>query len=90
VADNIDSGIRANQVEQKSRATMVSSAISLLNPDDAEVITLFYKAEQSLDEIATVLGIEVNTAKVRLHRARTRLKEKMQLHFSEEVKDIYN
>lgn len=90
VADNIDSGMRANQVEQKSRATMVSSAISLLSPDDAEVITLFYKAEQSLDEIATVLGIEVNTAKVRLHRARTRLKEKMQLHFSEEVKDFYN
>jgi len=90
VADNIDSGMRANHVEQKSRATMVRSAISLLNPDDAEVITLFYKAEQSLDEIATVLGIEVNTAKVRLHRARTRLKEKMQLHFSEEVKDIYN
>jgi RNA polymerase sigma factor (sigma-70 family) len=90
VADNIDSGMRANQVEQKSRATMVSSAISLLNPDDAEVITLFYKAEQSLEEIAQVLGIEMNTAKVRLHRARTRLKEKMQLHFSEEVKDIYN
>lgn len=90
VADNIDSGMRANQVEQKSRATMVSSAISLLSPDDAEVVTLFYKAEQSLEEIATVLGIEVNTAKVRLHRARTRLKEKMQLHFSEEVKDIYN
>jgi RNA polymerase sigma factor (sigma-70 family) len=90
VADNIDSGMRANQVEQKSRATMVTSAISLLNPDDAEVITLFYKAEQSLEEIAQVLGIEMNTAKVRLHRARTRLKEKMQLHFSEEVKDIYN
>jgi RNA polymerase sigma-70 factor (ECF subfamily) len=46
--------------------------------------------EQSLDEIARILGLEANTAKVRLHRARTRLKEKMQQHFSEEVKDIYN
>lgn len=88
VADSIDSGMRANQVEQKSRLAMVNSAISLLCPEDAQVITLFYKAEQSLEEIASAMGIEVNTAKVRLHRARTRLKEKMQQHFSEEVKNI--
>jgi RNA polymerase sigma-70 factor, ECF subfamily len=60
----------------------------MLNPDDAEVITLFYKAEQSLDEIAGILGLEANTAKVRLHRARTRLKEKMETYFAQEVKDL--
>ena len=90
VADSQDSGLRANLVEQKSKVAMVNNAISLLNPDDAEIITLFYKSEQSLEEIAQILGLETNTAKVRLHRARTRLKEKMQQHFSEEVKDIYN
>lgn len=88
VADNQDSGLRANLVEQKSRVTMVNKAIKMLNPDDAEVITLFYKSEQSLDEIAQILGLETNTAKVRLHRARTRLKEKMERYFAEEVKDI--
>jgi RNA polymerase sigma factor (sigma-70 family) len=88
-ADSVDSGMRANMVEQKSRVAMVNSAISLLNPDDAEIITLFYKSEQSLEEIAQILGLETNTAKVRLHRARTRLKEKMEKHFREEVKDIY-
>ncbi|MFI5128645.1 MAG: RNA polymerase sigma factor [Chitinophagales bacterium] len=90
VADSQDSGLRANLVEQKSRVAMVNSAIGLLGPDDAEIITLFYKSEQTLEEIAQILGLETNTAKVRLHRARTRLKEKMQQHFSEEVKDIYN
>lgn len=89
VADNVDSGMRANLVEQKSKTVMVNSAINLLSPDDAQVITLFYKGEQSLEEISKVLGIEMNTVKVRLHRARTRLKEKMENHFSEEVKDIY-
>jgi len=89
VADSQDSGLRANQVEAKSRISMVNNAIAMLNPDDAEVITLFYKSEQSLDEIAQILGIEANTAKVRLHRARSRLKEKMEKHFSEEVNDIY-
>jgi RNA polymerase sigma-70 factor (ECF subfamily) len=87
VADNVDSGFSANQVEQKSKIAMVNQAIALLGPDDAEVITLFYKAEQSLEEIAQILGVESNTAKVRLHRARARLKEKMETHFAEEVKD---
>jgi len=67
---------------------MVNKAIAMLGPDDAEVITLFYKAEQTLDEIAQILGVETNTAKVRLHRARTRLKEKMETYFAEEVKDL--
>lgn len=90
VADSVDSGFSANQVEQKSKVAMVNNAINLLNPDDAQIITLYYKSEQSLEEIAQILGLEANTAKVRLHRARTRLKEKMQVHFREEVKDIYN
>jgi RNA polymerase sigma factor (sigma-70 family) len=90
VVENKDSGMQANQVEQKSRVELVNNAINLLNGDDAEIITLFYKGEQTLDEIAQILGIEVNTAKVRLHRARTKLKEKMQKHFAIEVKDIYN
>jgi len=89
VADSQDSGFRANQVEQKSRLNMVNQAIAMLNPDDAEIITLFYKSEQSLEEISQVLGVEVNTAKVRLHRARTRLKEKMEKHFTEEIKDLH-
>jgi RNA polymerase sigma factor (sigma-70 family) len=88
VADSQDSGMRANLVEQKSRVSMVNNAIKMLSTDDAEVITLFYKGEQTLEEIAQILGIEANTAKVRLHRARTRLKEKMETHFAQEVKDL--
>ena len=88
LADSQDSGFQANVVEQKSRQNMVNQAISMLNPDDAEIITLFYKNEQSLDEISQILGLEVNTAKVRLHRARGRLKEKMEKYFSEEVRNL--
>ena len=87
-ADSVDSGMRANMVEQKSKMVMVNDAIGLLSPDDAQIITLFYKAEQSLEETAQVLGIETNAAKVRLHRARTRLKEKMETYFAQEVKDL--
>jgi len=90
LADNVDSGMTANQIEQKSRVNMVNEAIKMLSPDDAQIITLFYKGEQTLEEIAQILGKEPNAVKVQLHRARGRLKEKMQKYFSHEVKDIYN
>lgn len=88
MADSQDSGMEANQVEQKSRISMVNRAIGLLSPDDAQIITLFYKGEQSLEEIAQIMGMEANTVKVRLHRARQRLKDKMEKHFSAEVRDL--
>src|SRR5215216_4094295 len=88
-ADNMDGGMSANQIEQKSKVNMVNEAIKMLSPDDAQIITLFYKGEQTLDEIAQILGKEPNAVKVQLHRARGRLKEKMQKYFTAEVKDIY-
>lgn len=90
VADNQNSGFKANQVEQKSKAQMVNEAIKLLSIDDARIITLFYQGEQSLEEIGRIIGAEPNTVKVKLHRARTRLKEKMEKHFAQEIKDMVN
>jgi RNA polymerase sigma factor, sigma-70 family len=90
VADNQNSGFKANQVEQKSKAKMVNEAIKLLSIDDARIITLFYQGEQSLEEIGRIIGAEPNTVKVKLHRARTRLKEKMEKHFAQEIKDMVN
>jgi RNA polymerase sigma factor (sigma-70 family) len=88
--ENKESSFKANVVEQKSRTAMVNKAIQLLSPDDAQIITLFYKAEQSLEEIGKILGMEPNTIKVKLHRARQRLKEKMEKHFSDEVRELQN
>ncbi|HTE23211.1 RNA polymerase sigma factor [Flavitalea sp.] len=90
VVENQDSGFNANQMETKSRQSMVNEAIQLLSSDDANILTLFYKGEQSLEEISVVMGIEANAVKVRLHRARARLKEKMQTHFKQELRDMLN
>jgi len=86
-ADSQNSSFGANQIEKKSRLSMVNDAIKLLSPDDGRIITLFYKGEQSLDEIGKIIGMEPNTVKVKLHRARQRLKEIMEKHFSQEVAD---
>lgn len=88
-ADSLGGGMSANTIEQKNRVAMVNEAIKLLSPDDAQVITLFYKAEQNLEEIAQVMGKEPNAVKVQLHRARTRLKERLTKHFRSELRDIY-
>lgn len=88
LADTQDSGFRANQVEQKSRFAMVNQAIQMLSADDAKIITLFYKGEQTLEEIGQIMSIDPNTVKVKLHRARHRLRNKMEEHFAEEVKNI--
>ena len=69
-----------NDAEQTFRAEHVSRGIKLLSPEDATIITLFYLSEQSLDEIAQIMNIEPNAAKVRLHRARQKLREKMEVH----------
>lgn len=82
------SDFRADQVEQKSKIAYLNLAIDRLLPDDAAIITLFYKGEQSLEEIGQALGMETNTVKVKLHRARHRLKEKLQQMLQHELKEL--
>ena len=77
-----------NIVEKKSTYAYLNQAIDMLLPDDAAIITLFYKGEQSLEEIATALNMEANTIKVKLHRARQRLKDKLQYLLKDEVKEL--
>lgn len=88
--ENRESEFSANKIEQKSKHAMVNEAIGLLGSDDHQVITLFYKGEQSLEEIGRIMGLDPNTVKVKLHRARRRLKEKMTLHFRREIKELQN
>ena len=82
------SGYDTHNVENKSRSFYLNQAIGQLLPDDAAIITLFYKGEQSLEEIGQALGMEANTVKVKLFRARQRLKEKLERNLKGEVKEL--
>ncbi|TCD03025.1 RNA polymerase sigma factor [Pedobacter psychroterrae] len=86
--ENQLSSYDANEIERKSAYVYLNQAIALLLPNDAAIITMFYQGEQSLEEISQVLKTEPNTVKVKLHRARARLKEKMQLILKDEVKEL--
>ncbi len=86
--ENHISAYSADLAERKSGHAYLNQAITLLLPDDALIISLFYKGEQSLEEIGKVLGMEAKTVKVKLHRARVRLKEKLQYLLKDEVKEL--
>ena len=86
--ENHVSDLNSDDVEHKSKMVFVNRAIDQLLPDDAAVITLFYQGEQSLEEIGQALGIETNTVKVKLHRARHRLKEKIENILHHEVREL--
>jgi len=77
-----------NSAENRSRSFYLNQAISQLSADDATVLTLFYHAEQSLEEIALIMGIETNGVKIKLFRARRRLKETLERNLKHEVKEL--
>lgn len=86
--ENHISDLNSDEVEHKSKMVFVNRAIDQLLPDDAAVITLFYQGEQSLEEIGQAMGMEANTVKVKLHRARHRLKEKIENILQHEVREL--
>lgn len=85
---NVVSGYTADGVERQSNYVYLNQAISQLLPHDAAIITLFYQAEQSLEEIGKALQMDPNTVKVKLHRARQRLKIQLEQLLREEVKEL--
>jgi RNA polymerase sigma factor (sigma-70 family) len=81
-------GDYADTMKRKEQQYYIKEALKLLSPDDVTMITLFYLKEQSLDEIAEIVGIETNTVKVKLHRARKRLADVMQHMLKDETQSL--
>ena len=61
--------------EERELYQTVLDAVNMLSPGDRDILLLFYYAQLSLSEIVAMMNITANTVKVRLHRARQRLKE---------------
>ena len=78
----------SDKLKQKEQKYYIQKALKLLSPDDVTMITLFYLKENSLEEIGEIVGIETNTVKVKLHRARKRLADAMQTLLKGEAKNL--
>ena len=67
----------ADPVAQQEKLDRVRKAVRELPVRLREVAVLRYLEETSIDQIAQVLRISRNAVEVRLHRARTRLKDRL-------------
>lgn len=74
------------QIALRSKKEVLAKAIHCLQPDDAYLITLFYQLEQSVEEIGKILGISAGNVKVKLFRARQKLREILETKFINELR----
>lgn len=74
--------------DRKHSKNMIQQAIKQLPETDAQIITLFYLAEQSIEETGQILGLSQSNVKVRLFRARQKLKEILEAEYKEELKHL--
>lgn len=78
----------SNELKTNEQKKYIQQALNQLSPDDVTMITLFYLKEQSLEEIAQIVGISAETVKVKLCRARKRLGEEMKRILGNEVRTL--
>jgi RNA polymerase sigma factor (sigma-70 family) len=64
--------------EERELYRIVLDAVNTLSPGDRDIILLFYYAQLSLQEMVTAMNVSAGSVKVRLHRARRRLKTLLQ------------
>ncbi len=60
--------------EYQKKIKMLEDALQQLAPVDREILILFHKEELSYQEIGKIINLPISTIKIRLHRARKKLK----------------
>ena len=78
-------GEAEQSLEKDDRQAFVMQAMEKLNEADRLAIQLYYLKEFSLEEVAELMGQNMNTLKVRVHRARQRLGDELKQILKEEA-----
>ena len=76
------------QLSGEAQQRMLNKALSGLSGDEDLLITLYYKNENSVEEISGITGLTESNVKVKLHRIRKKLYEKMNLLMQSNVKKV--
>lgn len=64
-----------DRIENEERILLVKKAMEIIPKDESLLLTLFYLEDNSVKDISIIMGLTESNVKVRLHRARNRLKE---------------
>ena len=77
---------RADQeMEKDDKRIFIEQAMAKLSEADRVAIQLYYLKEYTLEEVAEMLNQNINTLKVRIHRARQRLANELKKTLHEEA-----
>jgi len=89
--DNIETSVveysgRADQdLLKEDKRAFLAKAMEQLSETDRTAVQLFYIKEFSLEETSEMMGQNLNTLKVRVHRARQRLADELKKILKEEA-----
>lgn len=78
----------SDELNREEQKRFINNAINRLSPDDATVLTLFYKKELTLEEISEVTGMKNSAIKVKLFRARKRLADELHRQLANETESL--
>lgn len=74
-----------HQMEKDDKHIYIAKALNKLSDADKLAVQLYYLNEFSLEEIAEMLTQNINTIKVRIHRARQRMADELKKILHEEA-----
>ncbi|MGJ3235567.1 RNA polymerase sigma factor [Marivirga sp.] len=82
----LDDGMKDLLLEE--RKGFIKKALAKMSSQESTLITLYYQNECDLKEIEEITGINRNTAKVQLHRARKRLELNLKMLLKSEIESL--
>ena len=85
ISDSSFSEKPSERMEQRTQKQLLEKAMKDLPEGEARMLTLFYQAEQSVEEIGMIMGLTTSNVKVKLFRARQKLKEVLESRYSREL-----
>lgn len=74
---------------ENERNEAIKECLNLLPSDDSFLLTLYYFEEQSLEEIADIIGLTANNVKVKLYRSRKKLATILKARLEPEIIEHY-
>jgi RNA polymerase sigma factor (sigma-70 family) len=84
--DEVAAGI--GEIDPEQQKKMIERAMERLTDDDNLLITLFYKGENSIEEISNITGLSMSNVKVRLHRIRKKLHDELAVMMQKAVNHL--
>lgn len=78
----------ANELDGGDLSKVITMVFDDLSELDSTILKLYYYEDMKIEDIADILEIKYSNAKVILHRARNKFKEKLLGKYKKETKDL--